>query len=453
MNLRARWMFKLTVGCVVVLCLGSFLYDRRVRYMFTAEETEKLSAAKNVLGLDAGCTPTTTESRRSPGGFVLAFRFWEQQTQAMKSLLQLQCLFTHFGMQTVEPFLYKSFLGFPFSELTEEHLHLADLVDVDMWNDEATKQFNLLPLAPWSEFLHSAPRKVIVVCVRYRNPPRIHIPIPGFDYRKGCSESCYVKLNGSLSVLSQYGHFKIVRMACVNFVQYGGAVSEQSLIENILGKYDYREVTVLINEFRGFFGLYRMPVLSTCGIDLYKPSFTILPSAAVMDDASRYIAEVFKGEPFIAILVRIERVVLHLEHNITECSSLLKSLLTSLSTEHNINHYFLAMDVGKFGSSGSITHNITSYGNIVLNSVFDGSITFEDWESLFETHTSKVQAAYIANLQRAIAAQSHCLVMFGGGSFQGKARDFYEHHHPNHRDRCIHKICHGYKGSRIHVQI
>lgn len=461
MTLRARWIklaLELVLGCLVLLCFWSLLHGRNVQSRFWEEDGETLSAAKSQLmtvGLGAGCATTSTEVRKPPGGFMLAFRFWEQQTQAMKSLLQLQCLATHFGMQTVEPFLYKSFLGFPWPNLTNHLLHLGDLVDINVWNEGATKQFNLFPLAPWSEFLHSAPRKVIIVCVRYHNRPRITLPDPGFDYRMGCPEACYLKLNASLSVLNRYGRFKVVRVACANFVDYGGAVSEHSLIDNILGKYDHRKVTVLMNEFRGFFGLFRMPVLSNCGIELYKPNFTVLPSVAIMDDAARYIAEVFNGEPFVAVLVRIERVVLHMEHDITECSNTLKSLLVSLSKEHGTNHYFLAMDVGKFGSSGSITHNLTLYGNVVLKAVFGGSVTFNEWESLFETHTSKLEAAYVANLQRAIAAQSHCLVMFGGGGFQGQARDFYEQQHPYPRGRCIHKLCHEHKGlvKPTHVQI
>ena len=453
MNVHGRWI-KLAVGCLVLFCLGSLLYGQS---RFWKEEMAKLSVATSQLqtvGLDGGCTTTSTEVRKPLGGFILAFRFWEQQTQAMKSLLQLQCLATHFGMQTVEPFLYRSFLGFPFPDLNKDLLHLGDLVDINVWNEGATKQFNLFPLAPWSEFLRSAPRKVIALCMRYRNPPRITIPEPGFDFRTGCPQACSLKLNDSLTVLNRYGHFKIVRVACANFVDYGGAVTEHSLIENILGKYDHRKVTVLMNEFRGFFGLYRAPILSNCGIELHKPSFTVIPSVAIMDDAARYIAEVFNGEPFVAVLVRIERVVLHLKHDITECSNMLKSLLASLSKEHSINHYFLAMDVGKFGSSGSIEHHLTSYGNVVLEAVFGGLMSFKKWESLFEMHTSKTEAAYVANLQRAIAARSRCLVMFGAGGFQGQARDFYERYHPDHKDRCIHKLCHDHKGAKhTHVQI
>ena len=461
---RSRWI-KVAVGCLVLLCFGSFLFSRRVRSRYAEQAVEQLVLAKSSVTTaafdatetaprSAGCT-NVTRQRKPPGGFILAFRFWEQQTQAMKTVLQLQCLATHFGMQTVEPFLYRSFLGFPFPDLsTRDFLHLGDLIDVDVWNKEATKKFDLFPLTAWSEFLQFAPRNVIIVCIRYRTPPRIILPKPGFNYRKGCPNACYKRLNSSLAVLNEHGYFKIVRKACVNFIDYGGSVSESSLIENILGKHDYREVTVLINEFRGFYGLFRIQVLSSCGIDLYKPNLTIIPSVAIMNDATRYIAGVFSGKPYIAILVRIERVVLHLEHDITNCSNVLKSLLQTLSKQCNTKQYFLAMDVGKFGSSGSIERNLTTYGHTVLNAVYGGFVSFKEWESLFELYTSKVEEAYVANLQRAIAARSQCLVMFGAGGFQAQAREFYERQHPGRKDRCIHKICHEHiDAAPIHVRM
>lgn len=457
MNFRscAKWI-KVALCCLTFFCTG-FLVSKRVQWENASQEARQLAPVTapvtlRVAEMSKGCTQ---EERKPPGGFVVALRYWEQQTQAMKSLLQLQCLATHLGMRTVEPFLYKSFLGFPFADLsTEDFLHLGDLIDIDVWNKEATTKFNLYPLSTWSEFLQVSPRNIIVVCIKYHNPPHITVPEPGFDYRTGCPDECYRKLNDSLEVLNNYGYFRIVRKVCVNFINYGGAVSESSLFDDILGKYEYREVTVLMNEFRGFFGLYRMQVRSSCGVDFFKPNMTTVPSVAIMNDARKYVADVFNGDPYIAILVRIERVVLHLEHSLTECSNALESLLRALSEQCNTKHYFLAMDVGKFGSSGSVVHNLTSYGNVVLNAVYGDSVTFKDWESLFELHTSKAESAYVANLQRAIAAGSQCLVMFGAGGFQAQARDFYEKQHPQRKDRCIHKICHEHKNAApIHVQL
>ena len=472
MNVRAG--VRVVVCCLALFCVVSFLfYSRGLHWTYARQVTGQLqqlviahSSATAPLKTElvattesARCTSpsSTSDAPRKPGGFVLAFRFWEQQTQAMKTVVQLQCLANRIGMRTVEPFLYKSFLGFPFPGLSTEadFLHLGDLIDVDLWNKETTSKFGLFPLSTWSEFLNISPRNLIVVCMRYRNPPRVKIPEPGFDYKTGCPNACYQRFNDSLTVLSKYGQFRVVHKACVNFVDYAGAVSEKSFIDNILGKYDYRDVTVLLNEFRGFFGLYRSQILSTCAIDFFKPQMTIFPSVRIMNDARKYAAGVFNSEPYIAVLVRVERVVLHLEHNLTVCVNALQSLLPTLSNQLNTKRYFLAMDVGKFGSKGAKTYNLTGYGHVLLDAVYGGSVSLEEWESQFELYTSKVEEAYVANLQRAIAARAHCLVMFGAGGFQGQARDFYEKQHPHPEDRCVHKICHEHRDTAapIHVHM
>ena len=459
MNLRAGT--RLAIGFLALLCLASLvLYDGKLKVHWTYMKSEYVVPVRT-LQSNSECSTTTTISSavastiRSPGGFVLALRFWEQQTQAMKTLVQLQCLATHMGMRTVEPFLHKSLLGFPLPEVATggDFLHLSDLVDIDLWNRETTSKLDLFPLSSWSEFLENSPRNLILVCIRHHNPPRIRIPEPGFDYRTGCPNECFLKLESNLAPLNGSNPFRIVHKACVNFIDYAGSVSEKSLFENILGRFKER-VTIVINEFRGFFGLYRASILTSCGIDLYKPNITIDPSARIQRDARRYAQEVFNGEPYIAVLVRIERVVLHLEHNITECNGVLKSLLQTLSERCNTRRYFLAMDVGKFGSRGSTLHNLTVHGRDVLNTVYNGAVSFEEWESKFERYTSSVEEAYVANLQRAIAAGSQCLVMFGAGGFQGQARDFYERRHPHIKDKCIHKMCHEHKSTApLHVQM
>ena len=63
------------------------------------------------------------------------------------------------------------------------------------------------------------------------------------------------------------------------------------------------------------------------------------------------------------------------------------------------------------------------------------------WESSFESIASSDNPAYVANLQRMIAASSRCLILFGGGGFQGMARNLYERFHPDPKSWCIYKVC------------
>ena len=456
---------RILVFCLALLCFVSFVvYARRVHWYYStaaAGDVAPVTSSSATPQPQAEATrlacPGNVSSAavREPGGFVVTLRFWEQQTQAVKSLVQLQCLATRMGMRVVEPFLYGSFFGFPLGALAGESMRLSDLIDVDVWNRETTSKFGLFPLAEWSEFLRDSPRDLILVCIKYRNPPRIRLPSPGFRYTGGCPVACFDKLNKTVSALAQYGQFRVVRRACANFVDYGGTVEETNFFQDIFAKYDYRKVTIFINEFRGFFGLYRAQILTSCGVEFHKPNLTVVPSAKIVSDAQEYIADVLKGEPFVAVLARLERVILHLKHNLTECGLILKSVLRELSLKYSIEQYFLAMDVGKFGSSGATARNLTAdrHGAVLLDAVYGGSVSFKEWESTFEAYISRVEGAYVANMQRTIGSRAKCLVMFGGGGFQGQARSLYERQHRNPGQRCIHKICHEQWGTApIHVQ-
>lgn len=380
------------------------------------------------------------------GGYMLSFRYYEQQTQGTRNLLQMQCLADSFGMRIVEPFVIGSMFSIPISvvhsteNISQKYLSLGDLVDIKGWNMEAHKKFGYSSIASWDEFLLNAPRKVIAHCIRYRNPPKIQVPIPGFNYRQGCPKQCYDKFSKSIEYLSAFG-FYLVQKTCSNFVDYAGSVPTERFIENVMGKYSSGEVTVLVNEFRGLFGLYRLPVLSECGIIHNRIDVSTMPSSRIRADARKYSTDVFNGRPYAAVIARIERVILHLHQNVSECSQEIAGILKDLKSSHKISDSFLAMDVGTFGSSGSARNNFKPYGEVLFNSIYGNQWSFSDWEASFESLASSDNPAYVANLQRTIAASSRCLILFGGGGFQGQARNLYERFHPDPKSQCIYKVC------------
>ena len=254
---------KIGFVCVVLVAIGWFvILSGRIESWHSQRTVVRSDLVAVRLATQAAVVPEAGCVREQPranpakisDGFMLALRFWEQQTQATKSIQQLQCLASSYGMRTVEPFLYGSFLGFPFKDMhsNQSHLRMGELVDMDVWNRESVEKFGFPSVANWSEFLQTAPRSVVTVCVKYRNPPRIPIPVPGSNFRIGCVPKCFRKLNASLDVLKRYGDFRIVKEACANFVAYAGAVSSKDFIQNILGKRGNRNVTVLLSEFRGF---------------------------------------------------------------------------------------------------------------------------------------------------------------------------------------------------------
>ena len=400
----------------------------------------------NSMGQLAYHNGMSTKQSRYMGGYMLSFRYYEQQTQGIRNLLQMQCLADSFGMKIVEPFIVRSQFVIPLfnasstENLTKKYLGLSDLVDMERWNTETHMKFGYTAVSTWEDFLLKAPRKIIAHCIKYRNPPKIPVPIPGYNYQHGCPKQCFDKFTKSMEYLGAFG-FQLVQKTCSNFIDYAGSVMPEDFMENVMGKYSPGEVTLVVNEFRGFFGLYRLPVLSECGITHNKVNISTVPSERIRTDARKYSKLVFKGRPYAAVIARIERVILHLHQNVSECSQEIIQLLWDLKSSHDISDTFLAMDVGKFGSSGSARNNFQPYGEILFNSIYGNRWSFGEWESSFESIASSDNPAYVANLQRTIAASSKCLIMLGGGGFQGMARNLYERFHPDPNSWCIYKVC------------
>lgn len=378
-------------------------------------------------------------------GYILATRYYEQQGMALRSHLQLQCFGDVYGLQTVQPFVIGTLLGIPFDDLLsgKEPLTIGDVVDTDLWNLQTATEFGYLPMSQWNMFIQSAPRKVIVVCIKYRrlqgHPPRLRAPTPGFNYRTGCPQECYHKFNASIRFLGNYG-FELVRKSCANFLDYGGSVAVSSFMENLLGKHKASEVTILVNEFRGFYGVYRLPVLSDCGIIHHDTKITVFPSNQLQQDTKNYIRRVLHDDPYIGVLVRIEKLVQQ-RYNISVCTRQLVDLLTNLSSALETKNYFLAMDVGKFGSRGAALMNLLQYGEQLFTAVYEELWSFQQWENSFEQHASCEEVAYVANLQKALATKAQCLVVIGGGQFQEQAVNLYRKFHPHPDSHCLHALC------------
>ena len=403
-----------------------------------ARSLSRMSGPQHVL--------QSPDVHQRPRGYLVAFRHYEQQTQALRNYLQLQCFAHSLGLRVVEPFVLKSFLAFPMDRLLlgEKLMRCGDLIDLGLWNRETGEKFGYSPVTEWGEFLRTASPNVIIVCMKFRAPPRIKLPTAGFNYATGCNDDCFNKFNSSLALLRKHNpDSRLVHRACANFVDFAGIVSVDSFVDNILGSYADKDVTVLMTEFRGFFGMFRVPVLSQCGFTHFKThDISILPSARIMKDAERYVASVLSSQPYMAILARVERTVLHLHHNMSTCARDLVQLLQKLQITHGVDHYFLGMDIGAYGSRGAELKHLLPYGKIIFDAVYQKKKwTFKEWEDSFERFASVKESGYVANLQRTVAARADCLIMVGGGGFQAQSRDLYQRLHPDLASQCIHKVC------------
>lgn len=406
------------------------------------DERPALVPASSILDL-MGLPEADDQSKGKKRGYMFALKYYEQQTQAVKNFLQMQCLADSFNMQVVEPFLSGTqfMFSFPMPTQYQHLLKLGDLIDMKVWNRGVAEGYGYPPVAKWASFLVRAPRDIILVCVKCRDPPHISIPRPGADFRLGCSESCYYKLDIAMKFLKTY-HFRLVKKVCVNFAGYAGSVRPEDFMDNILegGRYKQEEVSIIMNEFRGFYGLYRMQLLSPCGLYYNRTSnMPVVPSQRLINESAKYSLRHFDNRPYASILVRVEKIILHSLMNISHCTAEVLTVLDRLSEDRGIKERFLSMDVGRFGSSGSTLHNLQPHGERFFKRIYGSKLTFRQWEDGFMRST--MNPAYIANLQRTLAAQGECLLMVGGGGFQAQARKLYDEYHPDPSSRCVYKIC------------
>ena len=196
-------------------------------------------------------------------------------------------------------------------------MKFGDIINLQSWNEQTRIKYEYVNMATWDEFLQDAPKDV-VVCVRYHGPHHLPVPNPGQGYTTGCKEGCYNAFNSSLTYLARY-QFRLVKKVCANFVDSAASVEESNFKKHILGHLKQDGVTVLLNEFRGFFGLYRMPVVSTCGVRHRRMNISIFPSHRLVNEVHRYVHMNFMDRPFFSVLVRMERLVLHTKVNMTWC--------------------------------------------------------------------------------------------------------------------------------------
>ncbi len=380
-------------------------------------------------------------------GYFFALKYYEQQTQATKNFLQMQCLASSYGMQVVEPFLVESQLAFPFSRLGQDqpvNFRFGDIIDLNLWNQQTQENYGYPAVASWGQFLDSAPRNLVIVCVRYRDPPIIKVPSPGYNYRNGCSKSCFMSFDSAVNFLSNKYDFVLVRKVCANFANYAGSVTSEGFLENILGmRYSSSNVTVILNQFRGFFGLYRIQVLSPCGLLTHSNTkVSVLPSKRLVREAKLYASTNFANRSYTSIMVRAEKIVLHSHLNLSHCAALALAKVWMLGLQHGVKDFFLTMDIGRFGSYGAqLNKQVYIEGAQFFQHLYGKKWSIAQWEYSFVKAAASINPAYIANLQRTVAARGACLLMVGAGGFQAQARSLYERYHPNISTQCIHKIC------------
>ncbi len=415
-------------------------------------EIEGLSqVTQNALLLNKKNTAYSVVEPNSPRtqseGFLVSLGFWEQQTQGLLNFHQLQCLANHIGMRVVEPFLTGT--SYSLNPAIKDAESLGKLINMDVWNSKLSSAHGYQPVLSWEIFKQEAPMQLIIHCIQYRAAGVFPRSIDFNGIQNGCSKECYEQFDPLLLLLQQEG-FKQIRKSCTNVLKLSltSTVSFKEFKESIFARYDPSTVTVIFDEFRGLdphLGGVRLPLQldSPCIHTRRLPPKIIVPSAQIMKDAERYYTKIAKN---VGILARIEKIHAN-RHTFIECVEKAVQIKEELYKNQSLRNTFLSMDVGKYGSTSvNIFHanQLLTQGQTLFEKVYtqEENWTFQEWEKSFSSIASSGNVAYVANLQRTIAAKATCLILIGGGSFQEQAEQWHrEQFYPELSNQCVYTVC------------
>ena len=452
-------------GSLCWLLLQNSLQDSdAVSYLHssTPEDVPQTPAARTAqlvpcsVHRGGGLYHTSRDARGVPqAGYVLPYSIHEQQTKASANLFSLQCWggTLHTPLYVVEPFTTDSRLHFPLDGWSGS-LRLRDTFDMSIWQQAAARLGHSL-LTSWEDFAKHAPRDLIVARFKYGTSVVVsqrksegilssHLTVDS-SWKQGCNVS--VEFTRAVEFLTSKLGFKVAREICYNF-EDGAELTVDQFNRHLFGGRYPGNVSVMLEEWRGFTphenGKRVLIYDSQCTSD-YADSGYAWPSSKLLCEARGYTAQFMGNKPYIAIMLRLEKI--HKKSSsrrdefISDCLNRTLSLWKSITP---LQHTFLAMDYGKYGSN-TFSHGqddkFRRYYEEFYAAVYPGS-TLGAWEGTFEAVTSVQDSGYVAALQKTLVGGASCIVLSGGGSFQRQALSYYQKMHPSERDQCIYIVKH-----------
>ena len=417
----------------------------RINHYAKADKQTSYSPIKDML------------SKHKPsGGYVLPYVIFEQQTSAAQNLWGLQYWANTVNMKVVEPFIGKSTMSFePVVMGTRNPMRFSDLYDREFWNNQSMVR-HCSELVEWEEFLQNAPKQTILAMVYNdygRSPANVnnHEAVTNSSNIIGKQVCNYTTITFSEIALQYFRKlgFQFVRKVCIHMHD---PIEITELSRHILSQYNSSDVTII---FPGWSGI-RHNKINIKGISFNGANTVnigLLPSKKIVQDSEKYLKKIRpNGGKYFGVMVRTENIYTHfvtsrkLDHNlffkyVLGCSA----NLSQVFKEHSNWDRTLAIDLGKFGSlkflKGAFMkgdQNKKTLYDSFFTSVYDRNWTIEEYEGSFKKYLDIDDPAYVAQVQRTIAAKSDCLVMVGGESlFQKAAVTFYKNFHPNSEEQCI----------------
>ena len=377
-------------------------------------------------------------------GYLLSMHFSDQMTSAVPNVASLMCVASEWGgLRVVEPFLTtENTFGLDATKEWRKELTFSDVYNISIWEQYvASKKYTVSKLTPYETFIEDAPPKVILV-----------------QYFYPCGDKSILNLT---KIFCETNGFELVRKVCLKY----GAKKKLSLNEfkdQIYSHFKPTEVVVLFEWYGGFeLGEYSVKSRWRLFVDfkrctrLYIPGGSE-PSQQVYSDANTYIQKYLKGNTsYVSLMVRVEYLMIHnhcfQEKCVRKCLIDVVKRWREVKQETGFNSTFLAIDVGRYGSTGLKKTSKSGTAakepvNDLFSAVFNNKTTMEEWEETFTTVGlgQTKSAGYIAIMQKVIAVKGDVILLAGsqaGSGYQITAENMYHHIHRLSRAFHVNPTC------------
>ena len=405
---------------------------------------------------------TTTARHDNQGsvehGYVVAMRYSGQQGTGIQALMSLQCFLGSFNlsMYILEPVMnetsFGSFIDMDTKSVSNSLIKFSDMFDIAHFNN-ASRSMEFAELRSQAEFYTNAPRVVILVessrsgahpvSLVWTSQEKVkcyadqHVP-------KGFCVMRVISVSGKEDMLSSYQIF-----------------SKEELLQIVFGPWLPKDVTLIFRQWHTPWYVSN-PSLENpfkCrDIRSITTATQFHTSPKLMEDAKRYEAQFLDSRNKVAIMFRLERMMIYLntmkkqkrleniDTYISKCiHEVIRIMEDTFKKEGGFFRPLVTLDMGQFGSISWRHRNVlklTQQTNSTLSFLFQNKWTFSEWEESF-TQVASIpnNSGYIAALERTLASRADCLVLVGGGYFQELALNDYKRNHSDKSTWCIHLIC------------
>ena len=244
--------------------------------------------------------------------YVIGWDFNEGQTCASRNLVSLLHWASIINLYVVEPCVHNSFFNMAHcfnSPLSKNSLHFRDYFDLNFWNEQILSHKFGKPLVLWKDFIRDIPDKAIIVYLWRQEGAKTGVLIGADSIQNAtsCHEVVTLRPHFTRSIFDEFG-IKIVREVCIRFDPFK-QVDVWWFTKQILG--DYRPPGILIL-FTYWPGSFQSTIYFNDESLNHKKALEFLkPSHRVIEDSRKY-QELFLGDEYIAVMLRIAKIATHL---------------------------------------------------------------------------------------------------------------------------------------------